>query len=270
MTLATLPMYDWPEVRTFTDRLWNDIAELLTEEGFDCPTALERTQEIPQIWESGHCLFSQTCGWPYITRYRNSLTVLLTPHYGIEGCEGAFNSSRIVCRQNDDRQKLEQFGQSTAVINAIDSQSGHQALKSSLASQSISAPFFKNCLISGSHLQSIKMVANETADICAIDPVSWQLARQFDAEHTNSLRVLTEGPYTPGLPFVCSNRFADEMAEKNISAKLLQLLGSNLDAALQKNLHITGASQLPLTDYENLLLLDQAAQKSGFNDLTTG
>ena len=54
--IASLPMYDWPEVRAANDRLWSAIADGLTARGIDAPARLNRDGELWDQWEAPELL----------------------------------------------------------------------------------------------------------------------------------------------------------------------------------------------------------------------
>lgn len=263
MKFVSLPMYDWPEVETQTNKLWQQLCVLLKDNGIDCPTILDRKTPSESLWKSGHCLFSQTCGWPYINKYHSHLQLLTTPIYDIDGCDGTYHRSRLVCRANDQRNTLAEFTAATVVINESDSQSGHQAMKSALTMASLPAPFFAHGKISGAHRHSIKMVAEGDADICAVDPVSWQLALRYETPVTDQLKVIGEGPQIPGLPIVYSHEYHDSMQAANIAEKVDSLLTNELDNDIREMLFISGAKRLSMEDYRVLIKLDQEAEDAG-------
>jgi len=160
--IASLPMYDWPEVQSYNDQLWNRIRAYLLPFCKDAPEHLTRG-----VNESADFLITQTCGLPLVTQLSSDTVVLGTPHYGVDWCESGYYASVIAVRSNDRR----------------------------------NAPFFKALCISGSHRNSVRMVASGKADICAIDPVSWRLAQEHEPA-AKLLKVIDHTPYTPGLPLV--------------------------------------------------------------------
>ena len=74
--LVQLGMYDWPEVRTATDRLWIRIHEALAKRGIRSPETLERNQDHETGWLSPRLLLSQTCGLPLVQDLRDQVAVL--------------------------------------------------------------------------------------------------------------------------------------------------------------------------------------------------
>ena len=199
---ASLPMYDWPEVQMANDTLWKEIATCLPATTGAQQLALEHDPALAFNWTDPDLVFSQTCGYPLMQRLLDSVTVLGVPEYQVEGCAGVTHSSMIVVRRDDSRRSLAEFQHGCSAINSADSQSGCLALKETLALQQLPAPFFSATVVSGAHRRSLQLVAAGTADICAIDPVSWSLACHCDAETVAQLRILDAGPQTPGLPFI--------------------------------------------------------------------
>ena len=81
--IASLPMYDWPEVRQATDNWWAGIARHL-----DNAPALDRGADYTALWRDPRLLFSQTCGYPFTHEFSGRLKLIATPHYGADGCSG--------------------------------------------------------------------------------------------------------------------------------------------------------------------------------------
>src|SRR4051812_44825067 len=115
--IASLPMYDWPEIRAATDAWWSGIARHL---GIDIP--LQRVNEYASLWRKPDLLLSQTCGYPFTHGLRDAVQFVATPHYCAEGCTGAAYSSLIFARE-----KVEDLGTlrgAVAAVNSSDSMSG--------------------------------------------------------------------------------------------------------------------------------------------------
>ncbi|NNF76519.1 MAG: phosphate ABC transporter substrate-binding protein, partial [Rhizobiales bacterium] len=86
--VASLPMYDHPAVRQATDRLWRGLARALGREGVRVPDILNRQPDYATLWELPGLIFSQTCGYPYMSRLRGKVQLVATPIYNAMGCEG--------------------------------------------------------------------------------------------------------------------------------------------------------------------------------------
>ena len=73
--IATLPMYDWPEVREATDDFWAAMARCL---GSD--VRLSRPEDFAAAWTREDLLFSQTCGYPFTHALKDKVSLVATPH----------------------------------------------------------------------------------------------------------------------------------------------------------------------------------------------
>ncbi len=192
--LASLPMYDWPELRLFTDELWAGLAHYAGLEG-----ALHRGEPHDAIWHDGALLLSQTCGYPFTHEFRDLLKYVATPHYDCEGCEGAHYSSVIFAR---DLKPIAEFSGAKPAINALDSMSGNLALKLCFKDFLRGREFFQPPLITGGHLNSLAAVRERKADVCAIDAVCVALAKKYRPADLVGLVEIMRSPMVPCLPFV--------------------------------------------------------------------
>jgi ABC-type phosphate/phosphonate transport system substrate-binding protein len=182
--IASLQMYDWPEIRDATDAFWHGLSRHMGE-----AVELTRGPDHKAPWRDPALLFSQTCGYPFTHEFAGKLTLLGTPHYEAAGCE-SFTYCSFIFARNDAPQ--------IAVINDDDSMSGMLALKLACKGS------FAQTHISGGHLASLEALQKGTADICAIDAVCVALARIHRPHLLEGLIEVTRSPSVPGLPFVTS------------------------------------------------------------------
>ena len=104
MMIATLSMYDLPELRAATDAWWAGLAKAFRNEGIDpVPEALSRG-DIDDPW--ARTLFGQTCGYPLTHALEGRVRVIATPAYDCPGCDGSDYSSLVVVRKDDPAQTL--------------------------------------------------------------------------------------------------------------------------------------------------------------------
>jgi ABC-type phosphate/phosphonate transport system substrate-binding protein len=195
--IATLPMYDWPEIRDATDAWWQGIARHL---GVDVP--LSRPDDFMNAWSSGELLLSQTCGYPFTHGLRGRVQLVGTPHYEADGCDGPGYCSIVFARED---KPLEAFRGSTAAVNTPDSMSGMLALKLVFAPLAEEGKFFGNSILSGGHLKSLAAVRERRADVCAIDAVCVALARRYRPNDLDGLIEIARSPMVPGLPYVTAS-----------------------------------------------------------------
>jgi ABC-type phosphate/phosphonate transport system substrate-binding protein len=206
-------MYDWPEVQWAHDALWSAIAERLNARGIAAPEELDRTRPVEEVWRDPGLVFSQTCGWPFATRLRGTVQIVATPIYDVEGCEGPYYSSVIIARRGERCDRLADFRGRRFAYNAGDSLSGYVAFAAAMRGVRLD-PAGEAWVETGSHRESIRAVAEDRADIAAIDVVCWALGETFDAQAVGRLKVVGRTPLRPALPFITAGgRSGREVAE---------------------------------------------------------
>ncbi|MDE2383294.1 MAG: PhnD/SsuA/transferrin family substrate-binding protein [Alphaproteobacteria bacterium] len=192
--MASLPMYDWPEIRAATDAFW---AGLARHAGVALP--LERALAYSEPWRHPELLFSQTCGYPFTHEFKGLLSYVATPHYLAEGCDGPRYSSFVFAREHV---ALKDLRGATPAINGRDSMSGMLALKLVFAPLATAGEFFAPALVSGGHRASLKAVREGRADVCAVDAVCVGLARRHRTGDLDGLVEIARSPLVPALPYV--------------------------------------------------------------------
>jgi ABC-type phosphate/phosphonate transport system substrate-binding protein len=264
--IASLPMYDWPEVRRATDAWWAGLARHLRAEGFDAPDRLTRSRSPGAQWRRPDLLLSQTCGYPLTHEFKDQLEVLATPVYDVEGCSGPLYSSVIVVHADSAVSRPEDLRDATAACNAADSLSGHLALKCVFAPLANGGRFFGRIVESGSHRGSMQLVHERKADVAAIDCVSFALANRTRPELTASLAVIAHGPAAPALPYVtAAGRPADEMAR--LKRALAAAAADPALAGVRKTLFIAGLEFLTWHAYQGVLDLEAGCDALGYGRL---
>src|SRR5690242_18289582 len=85
--IASLPMYNLPEMRPQNAAFWAALAEEFRRDGVkDVPVELSfGGPPVPDRIESD-VLFTQTCGYPLQTVYRGQARLLGVPSYDAPGC----------------------------------------------------------------------------------------------------------------------------------------------------------------------------------------
>ncbi|MEM9047591.1 MAG: PhnD/SsuA/transferrin family substrate-binding protein [Pseudomonadota bacterium] len=205
--MAALPMYDWPEIASSTDRLWACIRERLRAAGLPAPQSLTRTEPIARLWTAPSMILTQSCGLPYVRGVKRYMQLVGTPDYDLPECAPGYYRSAIVVRADDPRSSLSAFAGAVVAVNADGSQSGFAALAYRLGREAHHAGgFFAAMLKTGSHRASVEAVARRQADLAAIDAVSWRLAQRH-APDAAALRVLEMTDPMPGLPMLTAPSF---------------------------------------------------------------
>jgi len=196
--IASLPMYDRPELRAETDRYWALIRSGLTARGIAAPDDLRRGDAVlmPQ-WESADLILSQTCGFPYRAHLHGRVDLVGTPDFGNEGCPPGYYRSILIARADDPRRAFAEFDGATLAYNDGLSQSGWAAP----VNQAVAAGVrLRPGVETGSHRASALAVADGRAELAAIDALTWALLLEF--EDMSGLQVIGATDPTPALPYI--------------------------------------------------------------------
>ncbi|MBT5981350.1 MAG: PhnD/SsuA/transferrin family substrate-binding protein [Acidiferrobacteraceae bacterium] len=199
LALSQLPMYDWPEIATATNALWGAIRDAFNQRDIRAPTTLDRSLSREQVWLSKQLLLSQSCGLPLVQTLGKRVKVLGS--FAYQGIAPAGEYHSVIIARADNGKNLASLQGKRVAINGADSYSGCLALKCAVAPFTPGDGFFSEVLITGSHRESIRAVANGSADTAAIDCVNWQLARRHDAA-AMSVDIIAHTPSRPGLPLI--------------------------------------------------------------------
>lgn len=207
--IASLPMYDWPEVRAVNDTFWDRLRAALSRAGLDAPNRLSRRDALAPAWQDPDLVLSQTCGLPYVRGACGSAVLVARPTYAVEGAGEGTYASALVCRAGETA-PLAAFRGRRAAVNGRESQSGCNALADAVRPLG-RGPFFGEVVISGEHRKSAAMVADGDADLAAIDAVAWALFATCEPERHDKLAVVGWTAETPALPFITSARHAAQI-----------------------------------------------------------
>lgn len=268
MSLASLPMYDLPELRWATDRFWRGLARHLRAAGLgEAPPSLTRTADFAETWSDPALLLSQTCGYPLTHAFAGRLCPVGVPLYDAEGCEpesryGPTYCSAIVLRADDPAEAPLELKGRRAAINSWDSQSGMSALRSLIAPFAEGGRFFSAVVETGGHAASAEAVARGRADVAAVDCVTWALLGDVRPQARAGLRVLTWSTPAPALPFVTSTARRAEAPRLTIA--LTEALEDAELAEACAALRLVGVAPPEAADYGRILEIEAAAEAQGY------
>ncbi|MBB04969.1 MAG: hypothetical protein CML03_05560 [Pseudooceanicola sp.] len=234
--IASLPMYDWPEVQPANDRLWRAMHDSLARSGVEAPETLTRHEDLWAQWEAPDLLFSQTCSLPYQMRLKGKVTLLASPDYRLDGCPPGYYASKIVVRRADDWVAPRDWRAMRLAFNELRSQSGWASI---LTHAQTLGTGFASQIASGAHRTSARMVAKGKADIAAIDAQSWRMVQAYDPWATR-LSVIGQTRATPATPFVTAVSASGDMRAKLCQA--LQATVAQLPASDRAVLHLHGVA----------------------------
>ena len=233
--LASLPMYDLPEIRAETAAWWRGLARHFRKQGVDeVPDDPAGTPPDPHDhWTSPDLLFSQTCGFPLVARLGGRVRVVATPSYAAPGCRGADYVSRVVVAEGAAAAGYGDLAGATLAVNSRESHSGYNVLRGMPGGLG----HFAAEVLSGSHRHSLGMVARGEADAAAIDAVTHALLADHAPAALAGTRVLCHTPAAPGLPYVTSMNTDPEP----LRAGLMEALADPALAPIREALLLSGA-----------------------------
>ena len=234
--IAALPMYNRAETAGANDQLWTAIHQALRYG----PQTLTRDMDVWDIWHSPDLLLAQTCGYPYRARLHGHVTLIGTPDYGVPDCMAGYYNSVFIARRDDSRRNLPDFDTATFAYNEPMSQSGWAAPMAHMDALSLT---FGSYVQSGAHVKSAQMVANNHADIAAIDAVTWAMIENYD-DFASELHIIAKTTPTPGLPYIAAAR-VDKPELFSAIAKAISALPSETRNALL----IKGIVDIPAGQY---------------------
>ena len=267
MAVASLPMYDLPELRAATDAWWQGLARAFRREGIeDVPVQLDRRPTYRDVWQLPDLLFSQTCGYPLTHVLAGRVELLATPCYAADGCKGPSYCSLIVVGEDHPVTTIADLRGARVAINSRDSQSGYSVLRSAVAPHARKGRYFASVTESGSHIGSLGLVAAGAVDVAAIDCVTHALLAEYRPAVLQGTRILERTASAPGLPYVTGSGLDPDRLDRLRTAVQRafadpQLLGVR-DALL-----LTGAPVLPLSAYERITELERAAIAAGYPEI---
>lgn len=237
MKIASLSMYDWPEVAIQTAAFWAQIRDGARAEmpAIDLPNDLTplHGNDPMRLWHNPVLVFSQTCWGPLSLGLIDQLLPLAQPDYsGFEGGRGPFYRSALVARRDPEipaQMAVPNGPGGTATpellagrrfaFNGRDSLSGILGLHQDLGQDPCKVA--ASHLETGSHRASIIAVAQGRADLAAIDCRSWALARRVEP-CVAQLVVVGWTSERLGLPYV-THRATDAETAQTLRKILIKM-----------------------------------------------
>ena len=248
--IASLPMYDWPELVSSTDVLWDEIAGRSRESGINAPEKLTRTNDDEAHWLAPNLLLGQTCGYPFSTKLNGKVAYLATPEYAVEGCDGANYSSAIITHKSSDI-SLDTMSGKRFTFNSTSSLSGYRCVRAMVGELN---GYFKEMLVSGGHRRSARMVASGAADVAALDAVCWHMLQNFEPDSAANLKVIGWTKSYPALPFITSLE-TDSETVSILRQTLHDVFSSQKEETGFQQLAIRGCKVLDIAEYSQLAYL---------------
>jgi len=263
--LAALPMYnvtptlagDW---RVLLEHVRSQLRPWLDARG-DTLELVDPDTSLTEFWLRDDVLLTQTCGYPLMHALDGRVQLVATPIFSIDGCANGDYRSVLVARKAASVTSLESSRGQRAAYNSDDSNSGMNLLRHAVAPFANGRAFFSSLVETGGHLASLKALADDRADIAAIDCVTFAFVREHLPALADGVIEIGVTASSPGLPLIASKRVpADgiDALRTALSRALTQ------DAPLATRLKLGGFAQRLLSDYSAIVDLESDAARHGY------
>jgi ABC-type phosphate/phosphonate transport system substrate-binding protein len=264
--LASLPMYDFPEVRAATDAWWRGIAKALERAGVEgVPKLLTRNPDI-DVWHSPELLLTQTCGYPLTHELAGVVELVATPAYAADGCKGADYCSLIVVSEDNPANGLEELRGSACAYSRRHSHSGYNAIRAAVAPLVDGGAFFSRVVESGGHPVSIELVATGQADVCAVDCVTHALMARYQPAALAGTRIMGRTEHAPGLPYV-TRAGVDQDYMSRLRDGLQSAIADTGLADARDTLLLTDVRVFGYDDYQRIDDMEDSARVAGYAEI---
>lgn len=275
MIRAAFPMYDFPSLQGAWQGLWHHIWQRLCGQSSGLNPFFGPAPElvwnpgkeaIHQLWCSPDLILSQSCGYPLRYHYHNDLEPLAAPIWQFDDVRPGFYHSLVIARCNDRREHLERFRGCIAAYNDKNSQSGFNALRALIAPLARCGCFFSGAHASGSHQNSMQLVASGKADLAAIDRASFAFIKRDHPELARKLRIITRTADVPALPFV-THKSHDRKRTRMIANALIEAISEPACAPHLAQLGISGLQPVRFASYQPICDQQAFALAHGYASL---
>lgn len=264
MRFASLPMYNFPEMRSSNAQFWEALRGLLLESGLsDVPETLLFERGPVSARLEGEMLFSQTCGYPLETVFKGQAVRLGAPVYDVPGCAGATHCAFFVVRADAPAQCLDDLRGGVFLLNSPLSNSGMNLPRRALAQIAGRKAFFGQVIETGGHSASLERLIRGEGDVASIDCVTYAFWKHYRPDAAAQVRILAETPASPAIPFVTSVATSPAIVE--ILRVALGTLGREPRyEAVRAELKIADIANVPDAAYAGLLDYEREAAALGY------
>jgi ABC-type phosphate/phosphonate transport system substrate-binding protein len=256
--IAALPMYN---VTPALAAIWRDWLGDVLHDVAPETRIVDTGDDLPALWRRPDLLLSQTCGYPLMHALNGNVQLIATPEFDAPGCTGADYSSVLITRADAPFETLEACRGARAAYNQDDSNSGMNVFRHAVAPLARGGRFFSEVIRTGSHLGSLRAVAENRADIAAIDCVTFAFVRDEMPEPAQQVREIGWTAASPGLPLIAANTVPQGVIE-SLRAALNEAVAAQPERAAR--LRLKGFVSLPLSDYARITQLENEAQTLGY------
>jgi len=172
-------------------------------------TTLTRDRgDVGRAWLSPALVFGQTCSFPFATRLAGVVDLVATPYYDVPGVRPGEHRAFLVARRDDPR-PVTRLRDGTIAVNDLESMTGHVLLSATIGTGDLAG----EVLLTGSHLESLRAIAEGGADLASIDCVTHAMLTRALPDLVAATRIVDTTPPTLGLPFVVARALGEEVRD---------------------------------------------------------
>ncbi|MGF1528996.1 MAG: phosphate/phosphite/phosphonate ABC transporter substrate-binding protein [Candidatus Competibacterales bacterium] len=263
MLKASLPLFDFPELRDITDAWWTGLGRHLVRAGVtSAPTRLERPQDLDTHWLQGSPLLSQTCGYGLL-RLRHRVQLVATPCFNVPGSRGDRTGGMVLVHDHHPASDPRELYGTHCAIDRYSSQFGYNALRALVAPLADEGRFFKTVRVTGNMRNSVLQVHRREVDVCAVDSVTYALLARYAPGILENVRILCHLPPAPAPPYITHK-------DAHLPAIQAGLEGAFADpdlANVRASLFLGALVRLPMSQYSALDAQVRRARELGFKAL---
>jgi ABC-type phosphate/phosphonate transport system substrate-binding protein len=262
--VASLPMYNLPEMRPVNARFWEALRRLLVEAGLDEVPETLHFDRLPVPERIGpEVLFSQVCGYPLETIFSGQAVRLGTACYDAAGCDGALHCGLFIVPAGSKAGELRDLRGSTFLLNHRHSNSGMNLPRRAPADIADGHPFFARVIETGSHPGNLDRIARAEADATVVDCVTFAFWSHYRPDAARQVRVLARTPPSPAIPFVTSTATPAATVDV-LQAALRELAHNPRYTKARRGLLVTDIIDVPDNAYRGLLDYEYEAAELGY------
>lgn len=226
---------------------------------------------VNSMIEQGAAQVAFICGYPYILSYDNSPNpshhLLAAPVMESELYEGKpIYYSYVIVRKDSPINSFEQLKGKRWAYNDTTSNSGYNMPRAKLIDMGETNGFFSEVIHSGSHEESVRMVASGLADASAIDSLVLDYMRLEGEDFAEDVKIIeTLGP--AGIPpVVYSTSFPEEKANK-IKQVLLGMKDDPEGRDILKKAHLKAFVEVDDTLFDDVRKWHKQAVDANFMEI---
>ncbi len=261
-------MYTDPgPVAAATRDLWSFVRDHLRAHGFaDAPDWLDGQIKHDDAWLDPRLMLAQTCGYPFATRLRGRVRLVAAPLYDHPGCCDHLSCSFVVVHADSRAASIADLRGRTAALNDRASNSGMNLLRELVAPHARDGRFFGRLIETGGHVDSLARVADGTADVAAIDCVTYGNIARFAPDRLAAVRILCETEKAPTLPFITRASASDEEVSA-LREALLAFAADPSTRAGRETLGLRGFAIVAEREYDAITAIERCAIALGYPNL---